>query len=204
MMNLAHRTVASATLPDTVAWRVVSMAARCASRSAETGAQVRAAGSDEGPNVPRTPPSEIPSPPMTSDVSTAQVGDKRDWMISTPHPGSRLRKTRLPLPKDGQQHTALENQLQTELDSDFDWHHKFWSAHNHRFEVERKEFVDQFKKDHGLGPRDRVPADDMSVFYKDFANATAEQQKEYARRWRRRNIYLVWLRIKNAVAGMMQ
>eukprot|EP00037_Helgoeca_nana_P002282 m.32900 g.32900 ORF g.32900 m.32900 type:complete len:216 (-) comp12483_c0_seq1:349-996(-) len=121
------------------------------------------------------------------------------WSISTPHPGSRLRKSDPPRVKPHQTESEVELELREQLDADFEWHHEFWSVHNQKFAKARAEFTAKYKEERDLGPSDRVPADDMSVFYQDFIMSTASQHREYARLWRRRNFQLVWLRIRCAI-----
>eukprot|EP00035_Acanthoeca_spectabilis_P011947 m.210703 g.210703 ORF g.210703 m.210703 type:complete len:170 (+) comp15488_c0_seq1:3435-3944(+) len=143
-----------------------------------------------------TPPAD-PTEHSSNELPRAQ------WMISTPHPGSRIRKRRplVPLPS---LESEAEQKLRVQLDDDFEWHHKFWSTHNKNFEEARSAFTGVYKRAHGLGPSDRVPADDMSEFYQDFLISTAEQHREYSRQWRRRNLSLLWLQIQSMISRVFQ
>lgn len=116
-----------------------------------------------------TPPAD-PTEHSSNELPRAQ------WMISTPHPGSRIRKVqtapnsqcyrlaipvalphfcchpqRRPLVPLPSLESEAEQRLRVQLDEDFEWHHKFWSTHNKNFEEARSAFTGVYKRTHGLG-----------------------------------------------------
>eukprot|EP00041_Stephanoeca_diplocostata_P035610 m.1261305 g.1261305 ORF g.1261305 m.1261305 type:complete len:152 (-) comp24732_c0_seq1:5708-6163(-) len=69
------------------------------------------------------------------------------WKVSTPHPVSNLRQV---LPSDTSARERTE-ELVSELQKNYKWHHDFWVQQNTDFNASKDAFEQQFRLKHNLG-----------------------------------------------------
>ncbi|CAJ0591445.1 unnamed protein product [Cylicocyclus nassatus] len=86
--------------------------------------------------------------------------------------------------------TKLEREYREAREELNRWSSAFWVKHNSLFDAKKAEFVEKKKKE--LGPLERMSANDLSVFYKDFLDSEHRNLMEYNKEWYHRNLALCW------------
>ncbi|KAG2184500.1 hypothetical protein INT43_000409 [Umbelopsis isabellina] len=129
-------------------------------------------------------------------------------MIGTPDPVSNLRPVRYFIPLD-ESPEDKEWRLHRQRVDDFN--ESFWSANNALFINAQADFEDQSRIFYSIGSPppvrargEKVTAEALSVFYKDFLDKAYERQMAYNKQWWKENIGMLYPGAKAAMRQLTQ